>query len=108
MLGNREVCGADRSMIKRFFPRKFSSGNADGADAKKLKRGCIERADHKTGFDFFFDQISYYIWYCKCRSSQIMFLERGHVTPGLKPSSRPESRRLVKLVSGWWDNSVES
>ncbi len=97
MLGNREVCGADRSMIKRFFRKNSKRGASKGPIIKPDSISFLIRLVTTSGY-------ASVDW----RLSQTMFLERGHVTPGLKPSSRPESRKLVKLVSGWWDNSVES
>lgn len=37
MLGNAELCGDERTIIMRFFPRKCSGGNAYRTDTENAK-----------------------------------------------------------------------
>lgn len=64
MLGNGELWGEERSMIKRFMI-KFSGCYADWADAKAFERGKIKGTDHEFRLDFFLDKMVDCGWFCE-------------------------------------------
>lgn len=55
MLGNEELCEAERSIINSLFNWKFPGSHCNGADAETLERWSVKRADPKAWFDLFFN-----------------------------------------------------
>ncbi len=48
MLGNGELRGADRSIIRRFLPENFLVATPMGLIQKTVKGGSVKMADHEA------------------------------------------------------------
>ncbi len=65
MLENGELCGADRSIIKRFFPENFLVATPIGLMRKVSKGGVSKGPIMKPDSTSFLIRF-YCVWLCEC------------------------------------------
>ncbi len=94
MLENGELCGADRSIIKRFFPENFLVATPIGLMRKVSNGGVLKGPIMKPDSTSFLIRLSTVSGSASAdwRLLLMMLCESGHVVPGLKPCLRPDNR----------------
>ncbi len=102
MLGNGELCGDERSIMRRFLPENFLVATPMGLTRKMLKGGTGKGPIMK------FASISFLIRVSTVSGSVRADWRLGHMrlsewrfpTPGWKPCESPDSKYLVNCGSG--------
>ncbi len=94
MLENGELCGADRSIITRFFPENFLVATPIGLMRKVSNGGVLKGPIMKPDSTSFLIRLSTVSGSASAdwRLLLMMLCESGHVVPGLKPCLRPDNR----------------
>ncbi len=102
MLGNGELCGDERSIMRRFLPENFLVATPMGLTRKMLKGGTGKGPIMKFASIYFLIRISTDSGSVSAdwRLGQMRLSEGRFPTPGWKPCERPDSKYLVKCGSG--------
>ncbi len=92
MLGNGELCGDDRSIMRRFLPENFLVAIPMGLTRKTLKGGTEKGPIMKFASISFLIRISTVSGSVRAdwRLGQMRFWVGRLLTPGWKPFDRPD------------------